>query len=137
MLRKGREQEKSSVSFAANAAMGSVIAFGLTLVLLFIAAILVATARLPEGSMGTVTSVILFLGSLIGGIFAIRRNQKKRALLVGLAQGGILYVITLVGGTFFPGALFGSFSVFLLLSALLGGIAAGFIAARAKGRRRS
>lgn len=134
-MRKRMEQKSEPWGLVKHAAIGSLLALGVTLALLFAAALLTAAGRLPEGLMGAVTAAVLFLGSLVGALFAIRRNRRQ-ALLVGLAQGGILYAVTIIGGAFSDGAeLFGSLSLFLLFAALGGGALAGFFAARPKKKK--
>jgi len=123
------------MGFVANAAIGSLIALALSLALLFIASILVVSGRLPEGFMGSLVVLVLFLASLVGALAAIRRN-RSRALVVGLAEGAILYAVTIVGGAFSEGAaLFGDLSGFLLLAAIFGGALAGLLCKRRKKRK--
>ena len=134
-MRKGKEKKTEPWGFVASAAIGSVVALGLALILLFIASVLVVSGRLPEGAMGATTVGVLFLASLVGAVIAIRRN-KTRALFLGLLEGAILYAITFIGGAFAEvPTLFGELSLFLLLAALLGGVAAGMVWLRPKKRK--
>jgi len=136
-VRKGREKKTvaAPVELATNAVIGSLIALGLTLVLLLIASGLVVSGRLPEGLMRGSVVILLFLTSMIGAFIAILRN-RTRALIVGLCEGAILYAITLVFGAFSPGAtFFGELSLFLLLAAISGGLFAGIVCNRPKKRR--
>ena len=134
---RGREKKTAAapIELAANAAIGSMIALGLSLGLLLLASGLVVSGRLSEGLMGGSVVIVLFLASMIGAFAAIYRN-RGRALVVGLAEGAILYGFTLVFGAFSRGtALFGALSVFLLLAALLGGALAGFVCNRPRKRK--
>ena len=134
-MRKGKEKRAAPFGPAVNAAIGSLIALGVSPVLLLIAAGLVVSGRLPEGLMGAAAVLTLFVASLIGAFAAIRRN-RSRALLVGLSEGAILYAITFVIGAFSErGTLFGELSVFLFLAALSGGVLAGLFCNRPKKRK--
>ena len=134
-MRKGKEKKAEPWGLFVNAAVGSVLALGLTLILLFAASILVVSGRLPEGTMGAVTVGVLFLASLIGAIVAIRRN-RARVLLVGVLQGMTLYGITFIGGAFAEvPSLFGDLSLLLFLAAILGGVTAGVFWVRPKKRK--
>jgi len=118
-----------------NAAIGSGLALGLSLILLFIASGLVVRGRLPEGFMGGTVVAVLFLTSLIGAFVAIRRNGG-RALIVGVAEGAILYGVTFVLGAFAERqSLFGALSLFLMLATILGGVLAGLFCSRRKKRK--
>ena len=134
-MRKGKEKKTEPWGLFVNAAVGSVLALGLTLILLFVASILVVSGRLPEGSMGAVTVGVLFLASLTGAIVAIRRNLA-RVLLAGVLQGLILYGITFIGGAFAEvPSLFGDLSLLLFLASILGGVTAGVFWVRPKKRK--
>ena len=135
-MRKGKEKRVASpVELLTNAAIGSVIALGLSRVLLFIASGLVASGRLPERFMGGTVVAIVFFTSFIGAFIAIRR-RRGRALLVGISEGAILYGITFVLGAFAErSSLFGVLSLFLMLAAILGGGLAGLFCNRPKKRK--
>jgi len=115
------------LDFAVNAAVGSLIALGVTLVLLFGVSALMVSGRLPENLMGVMTTLSLGIGSFVGATVAIRKSGA-RALLIGLSEGGILYAITVVGGAFAESpSLFGGLSPFLFVAAILGGGLAGLL----------
>ena len=136
-MSRGREKKTvaAPMELATNAAIGSMIALGLSLGLLLLASGLVVSGRLPEGLMRGSVVIVLFLASMIGAFVAIVRN-RGRALVVGLSEGAILYGFTLVFGAFSRGtALFGELSVFLLLAAILGGVFAGLLCKRPRKRK--
>ena len=136
-MSRGREKKTvaAPMELATNAAIGSMIALGISLGLLLLASGLVVSGRLPEGFMRGSVVIVLFLASTIGAFAAIFRN-RGRALVVGLAEGAILYGFTLVFGAFSRGTtLFGELSLFLLLAAILGGALAGFLCNRPKKRK--
>ena len=134
-MRRGKEKKTAPAGALVNAAIGSLIALGIALLLLLIASALVVSGRLPEGLMGGTVVLVLFLASLIGALVAIRRN-RARALIVGISEGVILYALTFVGGAFSEEmSLFGGLSLFLLLAAILGGTAAGLFCNRPKKRK--
>ena len=134
-LRRVKEKKPEPAGLFVNGAVGALIALGLTLILLFLVSIFVVSGQLPEGLMGGMTVVTLFLGSTVGAIVAIRRN-RSRALIVGLLQGATLYAITFTFGSLAPvPTLFGAWSIQLLLAALLGGVAAGLLGVKRKKRK--
>ena len=134
-MRKGKEKKVEPWDFAANAAIGSIFALGLTLVLLLAASILVVSGRLSENAMGAVTVGTLFLASVTGASFAIWRN-KSRALFVGLLEGAVLYAITFIVGAFAEvPTMFGDLSLLLFLAAIMGGAGAGLLWLRPKKRK--
>lgn len=122
------------LDFAVNAAIGSLMALGVTLVLLFAASALMVSGWIPENLMGGATTLLLFIGSFAGATVAIRQSGA-RALFVGLSQGGILYALTVVGGAFTASpTLFGGLSPFLFAAAILGGGLAGLLWRRPRRR---
>lgn len=134
-MRRAKENKQAPQGLVINSIIGAFLALGMTLVLLFICSIFVVSGWLPEGMMGPITVAALFLSSVAGGAVAIRRH-RARALFVGLLQGSVLYIITVIGGAMSPAAaLFGAWSIQLLLAALLGGVAAGFMGAGKKRRK--
>ena len=134
-MRKGKEKKPAPAGALANAVIGSLIALGISLVLLLIASGLVVSGRLPERMMGGTVVLVLFFASLIGALAAIRRN-RVRALIVGISEGAILYALTFVGGAFAEEmSLFGGLSLFLFIAALAGGAVAGLLCNRPKKRK--
>jgi len=134
-VRKTKEKKTEPLGLATNAGIGALFALVFTFLLLFVSSFLVVSGRLPAGWMGEITVAALFLSSLVGALFAIRRN-RSRALFVGLAEGAILYVLTFIGGVFAETpSFFGGISIFLFLAAILGGAVAGLFAVRPKKRK--
>ena len=134
-MRQGKENKPEPRGLFLNGVIGAFFALGLTLVLLFVLSIFVVSGWLPERMMEAMTVVALFLSSIAGARLAIRRN-RSRALFVGLLQGAVLYAITMIGGAMSPvSTLFGAWSPHLLIAALLGGVAAGFLGASKKKRK--
>ena len=131
---RGKPQVARPLDFVVNAAIGSLVALGVTLALLFAASALVVSGWIPEGLMGIMTTLLFFIGSFAGATVAIRKSGA-RALLVGLFQGGILYAITVVGGAFAESpSLFGGLSPILFVAAILGGGLAGLLWRRPRRR---
>jgi len=129
-----KEKKTPPLYFAANAGIGALIALGATFLFLFAASFLVASGRLPEGFMGALTVLALFVSSVLGAFVAIRRSGSK-ALVVGVSEGAMLYAITFLGGVFAEVPTFlGGLSLFLFAAALLGGVAAGMVSTRPKRR---
>jgi len=134
-VRKTKEKKQEPVDFAVNAGIGALIALGFAIFILFIASLFVVSGRLPEGWMGMTTVLVLFVSSLLGALYAIRRN-RARALFVGVSQGAMLYAITFLGG-FLVGTptLLGQWRPLLFIAAILGGVAAGLLSMRPKKRK--
>jgi len=115
--------------------LGGAAAFAVGVVLLFLAALGVSRGLLDGGLRYQLTVVSCVLGSFIGGIFAVR-NSPARGLLVGLAVGGVLFLVQLSLGLL----LFESFSlesggIGLLFGDLCGGAAAGILSGGGKRRK--
>ena len=135
IVQRTKEKRPEPLEFAANAGFGALTALGITMILLFVASVLVVSGRLPAVWMRTLTVGALLLGSFAGACIAIRRHGSK-ALFVGLAEGAMLYAMTLIGGVFIEMPdFFGGLSVFLLAAAICGGSAAGLFGVRPKRRK--
>lgn len=118
--------------------LGGLIAFIVSLALLFLFAAGVSRGMLDEGLRYQLTVVSCVLGSFTGGILAVRKCPA-RGLFVGLAVGGVLFLIQLtLGLLFFERVALESGGVGLLFGALCGGAAAGILSGGGKkksGRR--
>lgn len=113
-----------------NAAAGSVIAMVLCLAAMAIFAIVISAGKLSGDLMEIITVVTIFVCSMIGSVFAVKK-QKGKTLLTGVAQGAILFLITVVIGAFMPGTTFvGSLTAPIATSAILGAVVMSFFMAR-------
>jgi len=125
-------KDKKNVSLLKDVAVGAAVALVITMVLLLIFAILIASGTIPMGMMGGLSVVTLFIGSLIGALVAIKKHGAK-ALMVGLSEGVLVFLVTLVVGAFWPSeSLIGAYTPALVIGALLGGALASLLFARPK-----
>ena len=106
-----------------------------TVLILALSALLVSGGMVSTGVLlpGSVTAV--FLGAFAGGFLAARRHGSRR-IPIGAVVGLALFVFM-----FFVGMMFSfppaGHTLFVLLAAVCGGVAGGFLAApRAKRHRR-
>lgn len=127
-MRKTEEDQGAMLlRYGKSILLGGLTAFAVSLALLLLFATGVSRGLLEEGLRYQLTVVSCVLGSFGGGILAVRRSPA-RALFVGLAVGGVLFLIQLTLGLL----LFEKFSlesggVGLLFGALCGGAAAGIL----------
>ena len=125
-------KDQNNISLAKDAVIGSAIALGIILVVFLIFSMLIASGRIGSGIMGFLAVGTIFAASLIGSIVSIKKHKGK-ALLVGLCEGVILYLITLIIGAFWPSeSLIGGYTPAIILASLLGGSVASILCARPK-----
>lgn len=126
-----KEDIKKGKSFAINAVEGSFAGLGVCLLLLAVFSVLIAGGKLSSGLMEYISIGVFFVGSFAGAAVTIKR-EKGKLLLAGLAEGALLFLVTIVVGAFMPGALIGNATLPLLISGLFGGAAAGLFFSRPK-----
>lgn len=114
--------------FAINAVIGSLIGMAVCLVLLVVFSLIIAAGKISGDLMMYIAAGVFFVSSFVGGTVAVKK-QRGKMLLAGLAEGGILFLITIVVGAFIPGEtlIIGSATVPLVISALVGGALAGLL----------
>lgn len=112
-----------------SALMGGVLlAFGVSVLLLFLTAHLVSSEILGETAVDCVGGIVSAVGCLCGGLYTAL-SCRRRMLLSGMLMGVIFYAAwTTVGLICYTGTdvLDGSMN---LIAALAGGMAAGLICA--------
>ena len=113
------------------------VAAGLTAILtLLLCAVLVSAGMLRERWMEGAVLASCVVGSWIGGLFAVRKIGA-RTLLVGLAVGGILFLLLLTAGLLaFETASIAHGGIGVLCACLCGGGLAGLLGGGAKKKRR-
>lgn len=132
-MRKTEEDQGTMLlRYGKSILLGGLTAFAVSLALLLLFALGVSRGLLDEGLRYQLTVVSCVLGSFGGGILVVR-NCPARSLFVGLAVGGVLFLIQLTLGLL----LFEKFSlesggVGLLFGALCGGAAAGILSGGGK-----
>ena len=136
-MRKIEEDQGTKLIRAmAQILIGGVVALAVCLLFLLGCSIAVSAGWLQEAFMAQLTIVGCVLGGFAGGSYAVRRC-RTRTLLVGLAVGGILFLLQITIGVL----AFGEIAVEreglgLLCGTLCGGAAAGILGGRPKKKRR-
>lgn len=136
MTRKNEEDQGTMLLCYGKAVLiGGAAAFAVGLAVLFLAAFGVSRGILDSGLRYQLTVVSCVLGSFAGGIFAVR-SSPARGLFVGLAVGGVLFLLQLsLGLLLFEGFTLESGGVGLLFGDLCGGTAAGILSGGGKKRK--
>lgn len=78
---------------------GTVAAVCITVIVLFLAAIIITVAGVSSRFASPISSVALAIGSILGGRFSASKNGKK-GLLCGLLTGLAIFLIITVTGMF-------------------------------------
>lgn len=112
------------------------VAYGITVVLLFIFAIIVTYTNFPEGLVSAVVLVMTVLSVMLSGIMTARGN-KTQGWLCG-AISGVLYMIILyiLSSLAFDDVSFGLNTVSMFLIGLFSGTFGGIIGINMKGAKR-
>ena len=112
-----------------------VLAGVVTIVALLLCSVLVSMGVIPVGAMeGTILAVFV-LGTLVGGIYAVRRSGA--ALAAGLGVGAVLFLLLLTAGLLaYEGASVANGGVSILCACLCGGAIPGILGRKPKKKRR-
>lgn len=134
--RKNEEDQGTMLlSYGKAVLFGGGAAFAVGLALLFLAAIGVSRGLLDAGLRYQLTVVSCVLGSFAGGVLAVR-NSPARGLFVGLAVGGVLFLLQLsLGLLLFENFSLESGGIGLLFGDLCGGAAAGILSGGGKKKK--
>ena len=132
-MRKNEEDRGAVLLNCGKAILaGGFIAFAVGVSLLLVAAAGISRGILDSGLHYQIAVISCVLGSLAGGIFAVRRCPG-RGVLVGLCVGCVLFLLQLATGLLaYQDPSFASGGVGLLFSALCGGAAAGILSSGSK-----
>lgn len=115
---------------------GSGAAAAVTLLALLACALLVSNGAIGEGMMDRAVLAVCVLGSLTGGLLAVRRIGRS-PLPVGLGVGLCLFLLLLSAGCLLSGsASVSNDGALILLSCCCGGAMAGVLGARPNRKRR-
>ena len=114
---------------------GGVLAGVVTILALLLCSVLVSMGVIPVEAMeGTVLAVCV-LGTLVGGIYAVRRAGA--ALAAGLGVGAVLLLLLLTAGLLaYEGASVANGGVSILCACLCGGAIPGILGRKPKKKRR-
>ena len=128
MSQKEKQSELQVVQLVSSLIAGGLLAFGVSVVVLFITAHLAAGGKLGTGAVDNAEVVASGLGCFCGSCY-LALSYRKRILPLGLATGVLYYLTwTLIGvlGYTDVSLLDGTHS---LIAAVAGGGAAGFLCA--------
>lgn len=142
MNRMEEDQGTKLVRYTLGILLGAAAALVVCFLLLLAASAGISRGRLSQDHMYQITIVCCTLSALAGGILAVRRC-RERALIVGLLVGVVFFLLLLtISVVFFHADSPGTGGIGLICGSLLGGAAAGLLAAgpgqstRRKKRRR-
>lgn len=128
MSQKEKQSQLQLVQLVSSLMAGVILAFGVSVLLLFCAAHLAAAGKLGEGITLNAEVIASAVGCFLGSVY-IALSYRRRILLLGLATGLIYYLVwTIIGivGYTDVAILDGARN---LIAALAGGGAAGFLCA--------
>ena len=136
MRKAETRQAPSAARLTFALVLGGLLALGVELMILLLGAVAVSKGILRVDSAPQITAAACLVGCLAGGGFACRRWQTRR-LLVGLASGGVCFVlilaVALISGNDFE---IGVQGLIELAACLVGGGLAGLLCGRGKKRRK-
>ena len=116
----------------AGVALGAIT---ITLIL-FIGALLISGEKVPVSFESAIIALAALTGSLIGGLFAGKRN-KGSFVLTGLTVGLVLFCIRMIVSAFSSdGQFFDSTAVNVLIFLLAGGFFGGLMAGKKRRRHK-
>lgn len=127
-MRKNEEEQGTMIlRYGKNVLMGGGIAFLFSLLFLLVVSIGISRGLLEAGLRYQLTVVSCILGGFLGGCFAVKQC-KGQSLIIGLAAGGILFLLQLsIGLLIYDTLSFENGGLGLLCGALCGGAAAGIL----------
>ena len=136
-MRKTEEDQGTKlIRVMAKILIGGVVALAVCLLVLLGCSIAVSAGWLQEAFATQMTIIGCVLGGFAGGSYAIRRC-RTRTLLVGLAVGGVLFLLQVTVGVLAFGEItMEREGLGLLCGALCGGAAAGILGGKPKKKRR-
>ncbi len=128
MNQKEKKSETQLVQVVSSLMSGVILAFGISILLLFLAAHLVASGTLGETVALNAEVVASGIGCFCGGLYAAL-SCRKRMLLLGVTTGIIYYVAWVIIGFVCYSSVEALAGVRNLIAAVIGGGMAGFICA--------
>ena len=115
---------------------GALAAVLTALLTLAVCSLFISAGVIPEGAMDRTVLAACILGSLAGGLLAVRLVGRS-TLLVGTGVGAVLFLVLLsVGWLLFETASLANGGLLILLACLCGGAMAGILGARSKKKRK-
>ena len=136
MGKTDEEQGAWAVRCMTQVLIGAVVAALVSLLFLFVCAVLISGGHLSQSHTGVYSVCACVLGSLVGGITAVSRC-KGRSLIVGLLTGvGLFLILLTVGLLLYKSVAIEEGGLPLGCGCLCGGALAGLFGARPKKKRR-
>ena len=133
-MSKREEAVKTKISAPLALLLYCAIGLILSVVLSFIAAILISGEKLPASSVDAVSSICVFAGVVTASTFSAKKFG--RVILSALLQGLIFFTaLYLLGAIFFGRFVPTEISLSLFLACLIGSVFGGILAASGKKRR--
>ena len=136
MRKTEEEQGAKLVRFMSGLLVGGITSVVACIMFLLVCSIGISVGAIGEGQMYQLTVASCVFGSFLGGVVAVRKCGTA-ALPVGIAVGGIGFLLMLTAGVLLYGPEIGEGrGLGLLLGSLCGGAAAGLLGGKRKKRRR-
>ena len=127
-MQKSGEGRRELMLTGLGVAFGAVIGLLLTLLVLYILALLIYSEKIGEGLSDVFVFVSTFLGSCVGALVTIKRRQGRGALTFGLIVGTACFFLVLISGIFGGyGDIIWSKTLKIGICAIMGGLLGGAI----------
>ena len=127
-MRKNEEEQGAKLlQYGKMVLLGGAMAFAVCLLCLLLASVGISRGILSADLRTQLVVVACVIGSFCGGLFAVRQCQA-RGLIVGLAVGGVLFLLQLTLGLLLYDTISPEkFGLGLLCGSLCGGAASGIL----------
>lgn len=121
------DQGVKLLRYGGKVMLGGGLAFGISLLLLFLAAVGISGGLVAVDLREQLSVVACVLGGFLGGLFAVRRCPA-RGLLIGVSVGAVLFLLQLTLGLLLYDTLsLENGGIGLLCGDICGGAAAGIL----------
>lgn len=135
MNQKEKKSETQLVQVVSSLMSGVILAFGISVLLLFLTAHLVASGTLGEKAAVTAELIASAVGCFCGGIYTAL-SCRKRMMLLGITVGVIYYAAWTIIGLLCYSDVTALAGIRNLLAAVVGGGIAGFLCAGLRTKRK-
>ena len=130
-MHKNDEKKSSGHGFIMSVLFGTAVGFILMLMLFGIFAAVIASGKISESSMRYIAFLAALAGGLTGAVAAVKRH-RARVVTVGLAVGGLQFLITFLGALLASGMPGSRLTPGFLIAFLAGGVAGGILSLKRK-----
>jgi putative membrane protein (TIGR04086 family) len=135
-MHKTDEKKNLGRGFVMSVAFGTAIGFILILILFAIFAAVIASGKISENSMRYIAFLSAFAGALTGAVAAVKRH-RARIITIGLAVGGLEFLLTFIGSLLLRGTPGNELTPGFLVAFIAGGIAGGLLNLKRKKHKHS